>query len=101
TGGLAGDGPRFQRTWVCDGAITSQNRIVALGLYGERLALAHGSKGGWDIFGPERRVTRSEGNVLYELDGKPALKLYKSYLGERASGLPATALLFPLAIRRD
>ena len=57
------------------------------------------SKGGWDRFGPERTVTRSEGNVLFELDGKPALDLYKTYLGERASGLPATALLFPLALR--
>jgi hypothetical protein len=45
-------------------------------------------------------VTRAQGNVLYELDGKPALALYKSYLGERANGLPATALLFPLSIRR-
>jgi hypothetical protein len=41
------------------------------------------------------------GNVLYELDGKPALDLYKTYLGERAQGLPGTALLFPLSVRRD
>jgi len=61
--------------------------------------VGHGSKGGWDSFGPERRVTRSQGNILFELDGKPALELYKGYLGERASGLPATALLFPLALR--
>ena len=42
-------------------------------------------------FAPERRVTAARGNVLYELDGKPALALYKDYLGERAAGLPATA----------
>ena len=54
-----------------------------------RRCLGHGSRGGWDFFGPERRVTRSEGNVLYELDGTPALDLYKKYLGARASGLPA------------
>ena len=65
------------------------------------MRVGHGSKGGWDIFGPERFVTRSKYNVLYELDGKPALQLYKEYLGERASGLPATALLFPLALRAD
>jgi hypothetical protein len=59
-----------------------------------------GSAGGWDIFGPERTITASKGNVLYELDGRPALELYREYLGERADGLPATALLFPLAIRR-
>jgi hypothetical protein len=61
--------------------------------------VGHGSKGGWDIFGPERLVTRAEGNVLYELDGRPALELYKSYLGDRAAGLPATGLLFPLSLR--
>ena len=39
--------------------------------------------------------------MLFELDGKPALDLYKSYLGERAAGLPGTALLFPLSVRRE
>lgn len=101
TGGLAGDGERFQRTWVIsDGAIV-EGVVTAVGLYGERVRIGHGSKGGWDAFGPERIITRSDGNVLYELDGKPALALYKEYLGDRASGLPATALLFPLTLRRD
>jgi hypothetical protein len=99
TGGLAADGDRFRRTWVLDGGEPSNRRLVAVGLYGEHAAVTHGSKGGWDIFGLERRVTRSEGNVLYEIDGTPALELYKEYLGDRASGLPATALLFPLAMR--
>jgi hypothetical protein len=101
TGGLAADGTRFQRTWVFDGSEVGSGRIVGLGLYGDRAGVTHGSKGGWDIFGVERRVTRSVGNVLFELDGKPALKLYKEYLGERAAGLPATALLFPLAMRTE
>ena len=101
TGGLAADGEKFRRTWVFDARGAAEHRVVALGLYGERLAVTHGSKGGWDIFGPERLVTRAEGNVLYELDGKPALALYKNYLGERAAGLPATALLFPLAVRSN
>jgi hypothetical protein len=71
-----------------------------VGFAGDRVKIGHGSQGGWDRFGPERTVTRSEGNVLSELDGEPALDLYKRYLGDRASGLPATGLLFPLAIRR-
>jgi hypothetical protein len=101
TGGLAGDGDRFKRTWVLDGTGPKSGVIVALGLYGDRVQMRHGSKGGWDKFGPERAVTKSVGNVLWELDRKPALALYKEYLGERASGLPATGLLFPLAIRKD
>jgi hypothetical protein len=101
TGGLAGDGERMERTWVIKDGAPQSGFISAVGLYGERLQVGHGSKGGWDIFGPERLVTRSEGHVLYELDGKPALQLYKEYLGDRATGLPATAMLFPLALRAD
>lgn len=100
TGGLAGDGARFERTWVLDDAgRPAASMVTAVGLYGEHVRVSHGSKGGWDPFGPERLVTRSVGNVLYELDGRPALELYKTYLGERAVGLPGTALLFPLSLR--
>src|SRR4030095_14484500 len=101
TGGLAGDGQRFASTWVLAHGEPVDRRVTAGGVYGDRGRVGHGCHAGWSTFGPERRITRSEGNVLYELDGKPALALYKSYLGERASGLPATALLVPLAIRRD
>jgi hypothetical protein len=101
TGGLAGDGSRFGRTWVLDGDRAVSNRITAVGFYGDHLCIGHGCDGGWSDFGPERRITRSEGNVLYELDGKPALELYKTYLGARAQGLPGTALLFPLSVRRE
>ncbi|TME28735.1 MAG: hypothetical protein E6I75_23300 [Chloroflexi bacterium] len=97
TGGLAGDGSRFKRTWVMHAGAPRSNVVCAAGLYGEHVTIGHGSKGGWDNFGPERLVTRSEGNVLVELDGRPALELYKEYLGELAGGLPATGLLFPLA----
>ncbi len=101
SGGLAGDGAKFGETWVFDGDRRAVETVSAVGLYGSSIRVACGSGGGWSIFGPERLVTRSEGNVLFELDGKPALDLYKNYLGDRALGLPTTALLFPLAILRD
>ncbi len=100
TGGLAGDGDRFARTWVLHGGALASGQVTAVGFYGERVQIGHGSAGGWDPFGPRRLVTRSTGNILHELDGKPALELYKQYLGERADGLPATGLLFPLALSR-
>jgi hypothetical protein len=99
TGGLAGDGDRFARTWVIADRLLTPGFVVGVGLYGDAVRVGHGSRGGWDVFGVERQVTRSSGNVLYELDGRPALQLYKEYLGERASGLPATGLLFPLTLR--
>jgi len=99
TGGLAGDGARFQDTYVCANNIPQKGIVAAIGFYGQSLRIGHGSVGGWDAFGPERTITRSKDNVLYELDGQPALALYKKYLGDEADNLPGSALLFPLSIR--
>ena len=101
TGGLSGDGANFKRTWVAVGTRVQANVVAAVGFYGDYIHVTHGSKGGWDKFGPERVVTRSEGNVLYELDNKPALALYKEYLGDKAKDLPASGLLFPLSLRAN
>jgi hypothetical protein len=98
TGGLAGDGDRFTRTTTLADGVATSGQVVAVGLYGAALRVGWGSLGGWDPFGPWRRITMASGNVLHELDGQSALALYKSYLGEHAAGLPASALLFPLAL---
>jgi hypothetical protein len=98
TGGLAGDGGAFQRTFTLSSAGVADDGIVAVGLYGAGLGFAHGSFGGWEPFGPARKVTRCEGNVLFELDAEPALEVYKRYLGDHAKGLPASGLLFPFAM---
>jgi hypothetical protein len=101
TGGLAGDGSDFRRTLVGLNEAPVEGRIAVIGFYGDKLAVTYGSVGGWDSFGPERLITRSEKNVLYELDGKPALDIYKMYLGDAADDLPGSGLLFPLSIRTD
>ncbi|MFQ5569660.1 MAG: FIST signal transduction protein [Rhodothermales bacterium] len=98
TGGLAGDAARFTRTLVGLDRAPAEGNIVAVGLYGSHIRVGHGSMGGWDPFGAQRLITRAEKNVLYELDGRSALELYKMYLGDQAEGLPGTALLFPLSI---
>jgi hypothetical protein len=99
TGGLSGDGIRFARTHVIWKGKPEQGSIVAVGFYGDALRVGYASLGGWDSFGPERLITCSRDNVLYELDGRSALELYKEYLGEQAAGLPASGLLFPLSLR--
>ena len=99
TGGLAGDDDRFEQTWIIVDGKPQANYITAVGLYGEHIHIGHGSKGGWDRLGMARKVTHSHDNVLYELDGQPALDIYKRYLGEKADGLPATGLLFPLELK--
>jgi hypothetical protein len=99
TGGLAGDGTDFRETLIVSGTQAEPRRVIAMGLYGKRLRVGYGSLGGWDPFGPERLITRAQGNLLFELDGRSALGLYRKYLGEYADDLPASALLFPLSIR--
>lgn len=98
TGGLAGDGANFNSTLVGLNEQPSQGNIVAVGFYGDKIAVTHGSQGGWDTFGPEREVTRSSGNKLFEIDNKNALELYIRYLGPDADQLPGSALLFPLSV---
>lgn len=99
TGGLAGDSGDFKETFVVANETISNKTIVGIGFYGNKLEVGFNSKGGWDSFGIDRLVTKSEKNVLYELDGLPALELYKSFLGENAKNLPSSGLLFPLSMR--
>jgi hypothetical protein len=101
TGGLSGDGPRFHETLVIRDGRPEPLAIAAVGFYGDRLRIGYASLGGWDPFGPERLITRSAGNVLYELDGRSALELYKTYLGPHARELPSSGLLFPLSLRSE
>lgn len=99
TGALCGDSARFEKTLSSYNENPKVGEVVAIGFYGETLEVSFGTNGGWTPFGPERVVTKSKDNVLYELDGKPALDLYKKYLGEKSNELPASALLYPLKVQ--
>ncbi len=99
TGGLAGDGTRFGTTYVIANDPAQTNTVAMIGFYGETLHSKSGCFAGWEEFGAERIITRSSANIVYEIDGKPALELYKSYLGEYVSDLPGSGLRFPIAIR--
>jgi hypothetical protein len=101
TGGLAGDDGAFAGSLTVTPSGIRADAVVGLGLYGDDLIVGHGSYGGWVPFGPARKVTRSEGNVLYELDGEPALNVYKRYLGDYAKDLPASGLLFPFEMLNE
>ncbi|SNR64090.1 Uncharacterized conserved protein, contains FIST_N domain [Lutibacter agarilyticus] len=98
TGGLAGDGADFQSTLLGLNEQPKEGEIIAIGFYGNNLTVEHGSQGGWDIFGLEKRITKSTDNVLFELGGQNALELYKKYLGPESKNLPGAALLYPLSV---
>lgn len=99
TGGLAGDGAAFEITLVGLNHAPEEGKVVAIGFYGDHIQIGHGSLGGWDEFGPSRTITHSNKNILFEIDGKNALDLYKEYLGPYKEELPGSALLFPLSLQ--
>ena len=99
TGALAADDDRFERTPIWADGLLEAPGVVAVGFYGERLHVGYGAVGGWSPFGPDRLITRSHENRLFELDGRSALALYQDYLGPYGERLPASGLRFPLALR--
>jgi len=101
SGGMAADGIDYERTWVvADGQLCS-GMATLVGLFGPHLRVRSACGGGSVGFGPRRRVTHAVGNVVYELDGQPALRLYEQYLGRCAAALPASASHFPLSVYRE
>ena len=98
SGGLAGDGYRFQKTVVLTPDSVSGTQAVAVGFYGDRLQVRVASATSWEPFGRARRVTRAQGSKVFELDGKRALEIYAGYLGPEAANLPAAGLVYPVAV---
>jgi hypothetical protein len=101
TGGLAGDGGKFEKTFTLSPEGVFDDQVIGVGIYGDSLTMKHGCMGGWDPFGKVRKVTKSEQNVVFELDGKPALEVYKEYLGDHAKDLPGSGLMFPFSMMKD
>jgi len=99
TGGLAGDADKFLNTKVGLNVTPTDGNIIAIGFYGTALTVGHGSDGGWDVFGPAKIITKSDGNILHEINNKNAYDLYVEYLGKYSDDLPGSALLFPLALQ--
>lgn len=99
-GSMAGDGIHYFRTCTLDGEHWSDRQVVAVGFYGERFRLSAGSCGGWSPFGPVRRVTLAKDNLLYELDGKPALEVYRRYLADYSDNLPYFGQMYPFFIQK-
>jgi hypothetical protein len=101
SGALGGDNEEFLSTWIVVNGKAVEHYVSAIGFYGEDIHFGYASKDGLDKFGVQRVVTRSKDNILYELDGKPALELYKQYLGDKAKDLPASGLYFPISIENE
>ena len=79
TGGLCGDGSRFEKTLASYNEKPKEGEIVVIGLYGDTLEITFAYGDGWVPFGPERTITKSNGSILWEIDNIPALNIYKNF----------------------
>lgn len=98
SGGMCGDDAKFEKTLASYKESPKEGEVVLIGFYGDTLEITFASFGGWSTFGPERIITKSEANILYEIDDQPALELYKKYLGDKSNQLPQASLLYPLNV---
>jgi hypothetical protein len=105
-GGSSGDDYKFEKTYqYLDGKVYS-GAVIGLGLEGD-FKIGIGVKHGWIPVGIPMKVTRAEGSVLHELDGKPAIGIYEEYFGEEEAKnlytgtLAKLALLYPLGMKME
>ena len=96
-GGTAGDGGHFKQTFqYCRGRVLNDS-IVAVAFDGD-FSFGTGTACGWFPVGLTKQVTRAVDNVVYELDGQPALQAYEKFLGKHAALLPAVGVEYPLGL---
>jgi hypothetical protein len=91
-GGLAADHWRFQKTYQFFEQEVLSDAVPIL-IFSGALLFSHGLASGWHPIGKKSRVTKVNRNIVYEIDGKPALDFYRHYFGE----LPPSAE-YPLAV---
>lgn len=100
-GGLAGDDAKFKETFAfTNSQVTSDGAIVCV-FDNDRVAMEGLATSGWVGLGAPKTVTSSEGNVVFSIDGEPALDIYKKYLDIRDVDLPGIGMEYPLQVMRD
>ncbi len=97
-GGIAADAGDFAKTWEYHGRDVLTGGAAVLAFKGP-IELVTAARSGWMAVGATRKATKVEaGNVLLEIDSRPALDLYKEYLGNRVGEMPGVSVDFPVGV---
>lgn len=100
-GGLAGDDSKAQETFVFNGSRVTSNGVAALVLNGNIIGLKGLAFSGWKGIGTSKTVTKAQGNIVYEIDGEPALDIYTKYLNFGDETNTSLSAEYPLLLSRD
>jgi len=81
-GGLGGDSFRYSNISIFSTHKEEQSGLGAIIFDCDKVRMTGDSFSGWDALGKTHAITKSERNIIYEIDGVPALDLFKSYFGD-------------------
>lgn len=101
-GGAAGDDFLFKQTFEYYNDDISSSSVVGVGLSGS-YGIGVGVRHGWMAIGAPMKATKSEGAIVKELDGRPAVSIYEDYFGKKAEELreeplAKLAITYPLGM---
>lgn len=105
-GGASGDDFQFKQTFQYLNDEVYSGSVVGVGFSGN-IVFGVGVKHGWTPISLPRKVTKAEGSVVHEIDGLPAISIYKEYFGEEeakqleSETLAKLAITYPLGIRHE
>jgi len=80
-GGLGADDFKMERTYSFSENDTIDNGLVAVIFNGDVIKIEGNAVSGWEPIGLENEITSAEGNIVHEINGKPALEFYSQFIG--------------------
>ncbi len=80
-GGKAADDLALESTFVFTNGKSSDSALAALIIDEDKIEVKGIATCGWQAIGTTKTVTKSEGNIVYTIDDKPALDMLMNYLG--------------------
>lgn len=106
-GGMAGDDLALDGPFVFTNGQSSSKGLLALIINEDKIQINGIATCGWKPIGTTKTVTKSEGNIVYTIDDKPALDMILKYLGvdyDFDSGkeiVTQLGALYPLQMERE
>ncbi len=100
-GGMAADDGKFSQTFVFTETNISDNGALVLVFDNSKIELTGLATSGWVSLGSDFVVSRSAGNIVYEINGQPALDMYIDYLSVAEDDLPGIGLEYPFMLKQD
>jgi hypothetical protein len=101
-GGSASDNLQFQRTYQYFNNTIYTDSIIGILISGN-IKIGTGKAHGWHPIGKPHKITKSEFNIIKEIEDRNAIELYKEYMGKgldelKLGGIAKLGLSYPLGI---